>query len=111
MAQLTKEQREIRFAAYVSMAVSLALLLLKFWAHNMTHSQAVFSDAVESIVNVFTAFGAILVVMYSAMPADDDHPYGHGKAEYFSAAFEGGLIFFAALFIFVEAIRAVMDQR
>lgn len=106
-----REQRELRRATYLSLFVSVVLLVAKFWAYNMTHSQAIFSDAVESIVNVFTALGAILVIIYSARPADSGHPYGHGKVEYFSAAFEGGLIVFAALFIFIEAGKALIEKK
>lgn len=83
-------------------------MLFKFWAYNLTKSEAVFSDALESIVNVVTAALAIVVVIVSAKPADKDHPYGHGKAEYLSAAFEGGLITFAALAIIFEAIKALL---
>lgn len=93
-------------ASLISLIVGIALLLLKFWAYNLTRSQAVFSDALESIVNVVAASLALFVVFYATKPADSDHPYGHGKVEYFSAAFEGGLITFAAVFIVVEAVRA-----
>lgn len=100
------EQRRRRQAVQVSLVVSILLMLIKFWAHNMTRSQAVFSDAVESIVNVVAAMMALWVIWYSAKPADEDHPYGHGKVEFFSAAFEGGLIAFASLMICVEAGRS-----
>lgn len=83
-------------------------MLFKFWAYNLTKSEAVLSDALESIVNVVTAALAIVVVIVSAKPADKDHPYGHGKAEYLSAAFEGGLIAFAALAIIFEAVKALL---
>ena len=71
-------------------------MLLKFWAHNKTGSEAIYSDAVESIINVVAAALALFVVYYATKPADEDHPYGHGKVEYFSSAFEGGLISFAS---------------
>lgn len=87
------------------------LLILKFWAYRMTGSQGVFSDAMESIVNVVAAGVAIFVVVFAAQPADADHPYGHGKIEYFSAAFEGGLIAFAAAMICVEAVQALISGR
>ena len=79
----------------------------KFAAFELTHSTAVLSDAVESIVNVIAAFVAVFVIRVVARPADEDHPYGHGKLEYFSAAFEGGLIAFASLAIANEAVRAL----
>lgn len=97
-------------AAWLSFFTSFAVLSLKLYAYNQTHSVAVLSDALESVVNVLTAFIALFVINYSAQPADEDHPYGHGKAEYFSAAFEGGLIFFAAAMIVVESIRGFTRQ-
>lgn len=72
----------------------------------MTRSQAIYSDALESIVNVVAAMMALWVIWYSAKPVDADHPYGHGKSEFFSSAFEGGLIAFASLMIVAEAVQA-----
>ena len=89
--------------ALVSLVVAIALLAIKFWAYAVTGSQAVFSDALESIVNVVAAAFAFGVLAYADRPADRDHPFGHGKVEFFSAAFEGGLIFFAALVIVWQA--------
>ncbi len=100
------EIRQTRRASYISFAVGICLLALKFWAFRVTGSQAVFSDAMESIINVVAAGLAIIVIMIAAKPADQDHPYGHGKIEFFSAAFEGGMIAFASVFIFVEAIHS-----
>ncbi len=98
----------VRIASYVSIVVSVVLLIAKFWAYRMTQSQAVFSDAMESIVNVVAAGLAVFVVWFSRKPADRDHPYGHGKIEFFSAAFEGGLIAFASVLICAEAIQALL---
>src|SRR5437870_713103 len=84
--------RITRRATILSLVTSVILLVAKFWAFRLTNSQAVFSDAMESIVNVVAAGLAVWVVRYARQPADADHPYGHGKAEFFSAAFEGGLI-------------------
>lgn len=99
-----------RMAALVSLLVGISLLIFKFWVHNFTRSQAVFSDAMESIVNVVAASLALFVIRFSNKPADQEHPYGHGKVEYFSAAFEGGLITFAAIFIIVEAIQSFLRE-
>lgn len=85
--------------AVVSLVVAVLLLGVKFYAYHRTGSQAIFSDALESIVNVVAAAFALGVLAYAGQPADRDHPYGHGKVEFFSAAFEGGLIFCAAVLI------------
>ena len=100
-----KEQHSRKLAAVVSLAVGIVLMLGKFWAHNITGSQAIFSDAMESIVNVVAAGLALFVIYYASRPLDEDHPYGHGKVEYFSSAFEGGLITFAAVLIIVDAVK------
>lgn len=109
--QQDREVRLSRRAAYISFLTGLALLVLKFWAFRVTNSQAVFSDAMESIVNVVAAGLAIIVVIIAAKPADKDHPYGHGKVEYFSAAFEGGMIAFASVLICVEAVQALLRHQ
>ncbi|MES2856106.1 MAG: cation diffusion facilitator family transporter [Bdellovibrionota bacterium] len=98
-------------ASYISLVVSVLLLLAKFYAFNLTRSQAIFSDAMESVVNVVAAGLAIFVIWYARKPADQDHPYGHGKVEFFSAAFEGGLVAFASLLICFEAVRALYESR
>jgi cation diffusion facilitator family transporter len=100
------ERRRRQQAVTISLVVSVVLMAVKFWAHNLTESQAIFSDAMESIVNVLAAGVALWVIWYSAKPADQDHPYGHGKIEFFSAAFEGGLIAFASLVICFEAVQS-----
>lgn len=102
--QLNLEGRHRRLAALISVIVGILLLMIKFWAHSQTGSQAIFSDAMESIVNVVAAFMLVFIVSYAAKPKDQDHPYGHGKSEYFSSVFEGGLISFAAVMILLESI-------
>ncbi|MFY9341541.1 MAG: cation diffusion facilitator family transporter [Planctomycetota bacterium] len=91
--------RAFTAVAAVSFVVALALLGVKVWAYVLTGSQAILSDALESIVNVAAAAFAFGVLAYAGRPADRDHPFGHGKVEFFSVAFEGGLIFCAALVI------------
>ncbi|HVI57972.1 MAG TPA: cation diffusion facilitator family transporter [Luteimonas sp.] len=86
-----------------SIAVGVLVLALKFLAWRLTGSVALYSDALESIINVATAIAAFIAIRVSAMPADDNHPYGHSKAEYFSAVIEGVLIILAALAILREA--------
>jgi cation diffusion facilitator family transporter len=86
-------------AAVVSLVVGVVLLGAKYAGYLLTGSAAVLSDALESIVNVVAATFAVWTIVVAGRPADVGHPYGHGKVEYFSAVFEGGLISFAALMI------------
>lgn len=85
------------------MIVGIVLLGCKYFAYILTGSTAILSDALESIVNVIAALFALAVLFVARWPADRSHPYGHGKVEFFSAAFEGGLIAFAALLILYQA--------
>jgi cation diffusion facilitator family transporter len=102
------EARTRLWAGLLSLAVALLLLAAKFEAYRRTGSAAVLSDALESIVNVLAAGFAIGSIVFAGRPADRNHPYGHGKIEFFSAAFEGGLIVFAALLIAYEALQAYL---
>lgn len=95
-------------AALLSLGVSIVVLSLKFLGYYATNSTAILSDALETIANVVTALVALIVIKFAMEPADDNHPYGHGKLEYFSAAFEGGIILFAALAILFESTRSLI---
>ncbi len=95
-------------AGVLSLVVGTLLLGLKYLAYQLTGSTAILSDALESIVNVVAAMFAIGGLVVAGWPADRNHPYGHGKIEYFSAAFEGGLIAFAAILIIKEAGEALL---
>ena len=103
----TQEDRLRVRAGAVSLAVGLALLVVKYFAWVLTGSAAILSDALESIANVAGALFALGGLLFSRRPADAGHPYGHGKIEYMSAVFEGGLIAFAAIFIVWYAIREI----
>lgn len=92
--------------AYGSLLVGIVVLAVKTLAWWLTGSVALLSDALESIVNVATAVAALIAVQIASQPADADHPYGHHKAEYFSAVLEGVLIIVAALLILREAWNA-----
>ena len=94
-----------------SVAVAVAVLALKAIAWWVTGSVALYADALESIVNVAAALAALLAVRLSALPADANHPYGHSKAEYFSAVLEGALIIVASLLILHEAWGAFLAPR
>ncbi|MEO8242386.1 MAG: cation diffusion facilitator family transporter, partial [bacterium] len=86
-----------------SIVLGLVVLGLKVVAWQMTGSIALLSDALESIVNVATAVAALVAIRVAALPADHNHPYGHHKAELFSAILEGVMIILAAILILREA--------
>jgi cation diffusion facilitator family transporter len=94
-----------------TVGVALVVLGLKFVAYLMTGSVALYSDALESVVNVAAALAALIALRVAALPADSNHPYGHTKAEYFSAVAEGVLIVLAALSIGREALGGLMNPR
>jgi cation diffusion facilitator family transporter len=97
--------------AAVSIVVAIAVMAIKYWAYVVTGSVALYSDALESIVNVVTAIAALVAIRISAQPADANHPFGHHKAEYFSAVLEGALIIVAAILILNEAYAAIQAPR
>lgn len=102
------ESRLRLFGGLLSLVMGLTIMGLKFLAYRMTGSTAVLSDALESVVNVVAAAFALWAVRAAEMPPDTEHPYGHGKLEFVTAVFEGGLISFAALMIGYEAVTALM---
>nr|WP_245944018.1 cation diffusion facilitator family transporter [Acuticoccus kandeliae] len=97
--------------ALISVGVGLLVFGLKLLAAEITGSVALFSDAMESIVNIMTAGAAALALRISAAPPDDNHPYGHSKVEYFSAVLEGVLIAVAALAILSAAYDGFLDPQ
>jgi len=99
-------KQKIARLAFWSILVALGVMGLKFVAWRVTGSVALYSDALESIVNVIAASVAFWAISVSHKPADDDHQYGHHKAEYFSAVLEGVLIVVAALLILAEVWKA-----
>ena len=94
-----------------SIAVAAATISLKTLAWWLTDSVGLLSDAMESIVNLASAVFALLMVRIAARPADEDHPYGHHKAEYFSAGFEGLMIIIAAAGIVWAALQRLSDPQ
>lgn len=94
-------------AAIASVTIGVILLVIKFTAYALTGSTAIFSDALESIVNVLASCFALYAIRLAHRPADAEHPYGHGKVEFMSAGFEGGLIVVAALVIAAKAVDAL----
>jgi cation diffusion facilitator family transporter len=92
----------------LSFVASILLTGLKFFAFYLTSSNAILSDALESIINVIASGFAFYSIYLSSQPKDRNHPYGHGKVEFFSAGFEGALIIIASIFIVVEAVNRLM---
>lgn len=94
-------------AVRISLIVSVVLMAVKFAAYLLTHSNAILTDAMESIVNVTAGAFALFSIWFASLPRDDNHPYGHGKIEFFSAGFEGGLILIAAILVIINATSAL----
>ena len=97
--------------AWLSILTAVATILLKAVAWQLTGSVGLLSDALESVVNLAGAMMALAMISLAAQPPDEDHAYGHGKAEYFSAGFEGLLILIAAMAIGATAIMRLFDPR
>jgi cation diffusion facilitator family transporter len=97
--------------AWLSIAAAVVIIVLKSIAYWLTGSVGLLSDALESVVNLAAAWVALAALTVAARPADDEHQYGHGKAEYFSSAFEGGMIFVAALAIAATAIERLVHAK
>jgi len=104
---LRRERGELR-AAIASLVVGITLLGVKFTAYVLTDSTAIFSDALESIVNVVASAAALYAIWLAHRPADQKHPYGHGKVEFLSAGFEGGMMMVAALVIVMRAVEQLI---
>ncbi|WP_201859410.1 cation diffusion facilitator family transporter [Microvirga soli] len=102
---------KIQKLAIGSIFVGTVVFVLKYAAYYITGSIALYSDALESIINMVTAVAAFLAVRLSAAPADANHPYGHHKVEYFSAVLEGVLIIVAALAILREAYFGFLSPK
>lgn len=100
----------IRIQRYIAI-LSVVLLLGKLWAWYITQSVTILTDALESIVNVIAGFIGLYSVILAAKPRDLNHPYGHGKIEFVSAAIEGSLITFAGLAIIYEAVQLLLEPR
>jgi cation diffusion facilitator family transporter len=107
----TSTADKLKLAAVTSIIVAAVVMGLKYLAFWVTGSVALYSDALESIVNLITALVALYAIHISAQPADRRHQFGHHKAEYFSAVLEGVLIVVAALLIFREAYDALLRPR
>lgn len=105
----TETDPTVRRLAFWSIPLAFAVMGLKLIAWYVTGSVALLSDGLESIVNVIAAAIAFMAISYARKPPDEDHPFGHHKAEYFSAVAEGVLIVIAALAIIQQALLALVD--
>lgn len=95
-----------RFAA-LNIAVAITVVSIKYVAYALSGSVALYSDALESIVNVVTAVAALLAIRVGERPPDEDHPFGHHKAEFLAAIFVGAMIAVAAVLILIKAYGAL----
>jgi cation diffusion facilitator family transporter len=103
--------RAVRRMAILSIATSLATIALKFGAYFLTGSVSLWSDALESLVNLAAGLVALGALMVAEQPADDRHRYGHDKAEYFSSGVEGALILVAAVSIIWSAGQRLIEPQ
>jgi cation diffusion facilitator family transporter len=104
---LAVDNRTIKVQKWVTIT-GVLLLIIKFVAYYLTHSVAILTDALESIVNVVAGFITLYSLYIAARPRDANHPYGHGKAEFLSAGIEGTLIFLAGIFIIIESVDKLL---
>lgn len=102
---MSADRSQLTRFAWLSIAAAVATIALKAGAYLITGSVGLLSDAAESVVNLVAAIIALIALRVAARPADEGHPFGHTKAEYFSAAIEGAMIFVAAGFIIATAIE------
>ncbi len=110
MAHSAPRQSLTRFA-WLSIGAATATIALKSGAYLVTGSVGLLSDALESLVNLVAAVVALVVLTIAARPPDEDHAYGHDKAEYFSSGVEGGLILLAAISIIYSAWGRLFDPQ
>ncbi len=105
-----KNYSSIAFQKWIAV-VGIVLFLGKIVAWKLTNSDAVFSDAMESIVNVISAFMGLYALYLAAKPRDENHPYGHGKVEFVTSAIEGSLISIAGVMIIYEGTNSLISGK
>ncbi|MDZ4070434.1 MAG: cation diffusion facilitator family transporter [Sediminibacterium sp.] len=107
---MTTAQQNFRVQLWITL-LSVLLFLTKIVAYYFTHSLAILSDALESIVNVIAGFIGLYSLYIATKPKDLEHPYGHGKAEFVSAAVEGGLIVAAGIMIIYATVANILRKE
>ena len=105
------QNKSARFYAFLSIAAAILTIALKLGAYLLTNSIGFLSDAMESVVNLVAAIFAVWALTYAAKPPDEEHVFGHSKAEYFSSGFEGALILVAAVSIAIAAIPRLIHPE
>ena len=108
---VTEVGRSARFYAVLSIAAAVVTIGLKFGAYLLTGSVGLFSDAAESVVNLVAAITALWALTLAARPPDEEHAFGHNKAEYFSSGLESALILIAAGWIAATAVPRLFDPQ
>jgi len=103
--------KSARYYAFVSIGAAILTIALKLGAYLLTNSVGFLSDALESVVNLVAAIGAVWALTYASKPPDEEHMYGHSKAEYFSSGFEGALILVAAAGIISTAVPRLLHPQ
>jgi cation diffusion facilitator family transporter len=106
-----KNAKPLTRYAWLSIGAAIVTIALKLIAYLLTHSVGLLSDAMESFINLAGAFMALAMLTIAARPADEDHTYGHTKAEYFSSGVEGLLIFIAAIFIGITSVQRFLAPK
>lgn len=107
---MEKNNAAFRFQL-LAIVLGFGIMGVKFAAYFITHSNSVFTDALESIVNILAGGVSLYSIWLSAHPRDRNHPYGHGKVEFLAGGFEGGLIFLAGWVAVVKAVIGILDPR
>ncbi|MEA5479671.1 cation diffusion facilitator family transporter [Pseudanabaena galeata UHCC 0370] len=105
------QNKSARYYGFLSIGAALLTITLKLGAYLLTNSVGFLSDSLESGVNLVAAIGAVWALTYAAKPPDEEHTFGHSKAEYFSSGFEGALILVAAVSIAIAAIPRLLNPQ
>ncbi|MEI6291319.1 MAG: cation diffusion facilitator family transporter [Chloroflexota bacterium] len=109
--EIKLERKSLTRFAWLSIGAAVTTIVMKAAAYYLTGSVGLLSDAIESIVNLLGASMALMMLIIAARPADDDHTFGHSKAEYFASVFEGILILVAAAGISYTAIDRILNPK